>query len=280
MMLPGVSAAVPQNARHIVLGADWKDTLMSFSQNPTRAPHDQTRAAPGIAASIPHPDGPETMDTDQLARCALVQHQRFRQAQPEDTHFAYEILRRALVERDELAWEYLYILYWQLVIGWVQRTKAFARSDETSDYFANAAFVRFARAITPATFANFPTVSTLLQYLRLCVQSVVIDHVRAAASKLAVVKPSALVTDAVQMRPDEEALARISAMETWRCIGALVQSEAEYEIIYRTFVLEMQPGEIYAARRDLFGSVRAVYMAKRNILYRLRHSRALRSRVW
>jgi hypothetical protein len=54
---------------------------------------------------------------------------------------------------------------------------------------------------------------------------------------------------------------------------------AEYEIIYRTFVLEMQPSEIYAERRDLFGSVRAVYRAKRNILQRLRRNRALQSMV-
>jgi hypothetical protein len=96
-----------------------------------------------------------------------------------DTRYSYELFRRALVDRNESAWEQLYQHYCGLVEGWIRRSGAFISSGESSEYFVVGAFTKFWRAIGPERFFAFPTLASLLQYLQLCATSVVIDSVRA-----------------------------------------------------------------------------------------------------
>src|SRR5581483_3770656 len=67
------------------------------------------------------------LDPREMSLTALVQHcatqsEHFYRGRAHDTRFAYELFRRALVERDELAWEHVYTHYCPLVEGWVRRS--------------------------------------------------------------------------------------------------------------------------------------------------------------
>lgn len=216
---------------------------------------------------------PETplmqFDIHRLAgRCAQESEHFFR-GRPSDQRYSYELFRRALVESDQEAWHYIYQLYSPLVDGWVRRSNAFASTGESSEYFVAAAFAKFWRAVAPERFDAFPTLGSLLHYLQLCAGSVVIDSVRAHAWSEMLPQEAASEKRIPQSSPDEEALRRVSGGEFWRLIDQFLNSEQERVVIYGSFVLGMNPREIYGRRSDLFSNVREVYSVKRNALARL-----------
>ena len=59
------------------------------------------------------------MDLVTLERHCATESERFYRGQPHDTRFAYELFRRALVERDEVAWENILIHQPPRVTRWL-----------------------------------------------------------------------------------------------------------------------------------------------------------------
>lgn len=216
------------------------------------------------------------MDLATLQRHCRIESERFFRGQPHDTRFAYELFRRALVERCDAAWEYLFHQYRALVESWVRRSSAFGSTGESSEYFVGSVFARFWQAITPERFAAFPTLGSLLHYLHLCASCVVIDCARAQSWAEIVPDERVRARDQMLDAPDEEAINRVAREEFWRSIDALLICDAERFVLYHSFIMGRKPGEIYKMRRDLFSSVAEVYNVKRNILGRLSRNRELR----
>jgi hypothetical protein len=211
-----------------------------------------------------------------LAQCCQDENERFRRSQPHDPRYGYELFRRALAERDELAWEYLYQIFSPLVERWVRRSSVFARSGESSEFLVGAVFFRFWRAITPERFASFPNLSALLHYLRCCASGAVIDSVR-TQSWAEMLPEEALSHElASEDSPDAEALNSICRVEFWSQLNALLNGEAERVVMYCSFVLGMRPGDIYDRCRSLFTQVADIYSVRRNVLKRLSRHHELR----
>ncbi len=222
---------------------------------------------------------PRPMSLPVLVCHCAAESEHFYRGRSHDTRFAYELFRRALVERDELAWEHIYTHYSPLVEGWVRRSGAFASCGESSEFFVGAAFTKFWRAMSPERFATFPTLAALLQYLQLCTSSVVIDSVRAQSWAEMVSDEALPVGQQPLVSPDEQALDRVQRAEFWRMINMLLNDDAERAVVIGSFVLGLKPGEIYDDRPDLFGSIGDVYNVKRNVLSRLSRSSELRRRL-
>lgn len=213
-----------------------------------------------------------------VRRCA-IESDHFYHSRPYDARFAHELFRRALVERDEIAWEHVYMHYSTLVESWVRRSGAFIGSGESSEFFVGAAFTKFWRAVSPERFATFPTLAALLSYLQLCTSSVVIDSVR-AQSWAEMVSDDALSADQTPRgSADDEAIERVSRAEFWRYVNTQLNCAAERAVVLGSFVLGMKPGEICDQRPDLFTNVGDVYNIKRNVLSRLSRNPELRRRL-
>jgi hypothetical protein len=241
----------------------------------TRAPQ-----APALRDNRPAETlAPDQMAIDALIRRSVVESERFYRGQPHDTRFAYELFRRALVERDEVAWEHIYSHYSSLVESWVRRSGAFAGSGESSEYFVGLAFTRFWRAIGPERFPSFETLASLLHYLQLCTGCVVIDSVRAQSWSEMLPEEAIPLERASHLSPDEEAMDRVNSQEFWSYINSQLNDEAERVVVFDFFVLGMKPGDIYDHRQDLFESVKDVYNVKRNVLGRLSRNSELRQRL-
>jgi DNA-directed RNA polymerase specialized sigma24 family protein len=180
------------------------------------------------------------------------------------------------VERNEQAWEQLYLHYSGLVEGWIRRSGAFNSSGESSEYFVVGAFTKFWRALSPERFASFPTLASLLQYLQLCATSVVIDSVRAQSWSEMLPEETITPNHGPQTSPDEEAVSRVDRQEFWRFIDAQLNNEVERVVVYCSFVIGLTPRAIYAKRSELFSSVNDVYNIKRNVLGRLSRNTQLR----
>lgn len=222
---------------------------------------------------------PRALSLGALAQRCIVESEHFYRGRPHDTAFAYELFRRALAERNEQAWEYVYQQYSPLVDSWVRRSGAFAGCGESSEYFVGAAFTKFWRAMSPERFATFGTVAALLHYLQLCTGSVVIDSVRAQSWSEMVAEETLTPSQMPQSSADEEALERVQRGEFWQEIGDLLNDDAERAVVIGSYVLGLKPGEIYGERPDLFSNVNDVYNVKRNVLSRLGRNSDLRQRM-
>jgi DNA-directed RNA polymerase specialized sigma24 family protein len=232
-------------------------------------------------ASTARPSIADETDLTRLSVHALARHcadesRSFYRHEEHDPRPAYELFRRALVERDEIAWEYIYQQYLPLVEHWVRRTGAFTNTGESSDYFVSAAFARFWRAIPAARFGNFPNLAALLNYLRRCASCVVIDSIRAHSYNELVPESTVEHQLSTMHGAADEASERIDRMEFWGQVTALLNTEAERALVHCSFVLGMKPGAIFEQRPDLFASIDEVYTLKRNVLTRLRRCAELK----
>jgi DNA-directed RNA polymerase specialized sigma24 family protein len=219
---------------------------------------------------------PAGLDLDTLVRRCSAESERFYKGLAHDTRYSYELFRRALFERNEAAWEQLYLHYAALVDGWVRRSGAFASSGESSEYFVVGAFTKFWRAVTPERFDSFPTLAALLNYLRLCATSVVIDSVRIQSWAEMLPEEALSPARAPQTSPDEEAIDRVTAAEFWQLIDGLLHDEGERAVVYGSFVLGLTPRALAARYRSLFADVYVVYAVKRNVLTRLSRNAQLK----
>lgn len=230
-----------------------------------------TRPQPSAASPLVAEDADlSRMSVHTLARWCAEESRSFYRHESHDTRPAYELFRRALVERDEQAWEYMYQQYLPLVEHWVRRTGAFTNTGESSDYFVSAAFARFWRAIPANRFANFPNLAALLNYLRRCASCVVIDSIRAHSYNELVPEESVSFQLMAAGNAADEATERIARNEFWKEVTALLHTEAERVLVHNSFVMGMKPGAIFEQRPDLFASIDEVYTLKRQVLTRLR----------
>ena len=95
---------------------------------------------------------------------------------PHDPRYCYELFRRAILLRNQRAWELIYAEYQPLAAGWINRHSGFPASGEETQYFVNRAFEKMWQAVTPDRFNQFPDLQSLLRYLQMCAHSAIMDR--------------------------------------------------------------------------------------------------------
>ena len=178
-------------------------------------------------------------------------------SQTPDTAIIHELFRRALVDRNEIAWGELVRRYETLVEMWIHRSKKLLSRNENINQLVTATFTRLWWTIDPDRFDSFPTLDTIVRFLEICTQTTIIEAThRQAASK-------------------EE---RSSYSEFWAYIDNKLQDEAERVVIHASFKLGMKPKDISEQYPNLFQSIKDVYKVKRNVLQRLGSDRELKEK--
>jgi hypothetical protein len=184
-----------------------------------------------------------------------------------DRSEGYELLRRAIVERDEQAWAESVARYRPLLAAWAARASARARIGERCEDIADQAIARAWAALAPERFAAFPSLGALLAYLRACVTAVVIDGARAQAAHERIAQR--LVASAPQS-PEQIVLERIGRAELWRLVSSVAETRQERAVLVESLVYDLPPRAILARHPELFADVADVYTVKRRLLRRLR----------
>ncbi len=207
-----------------------------------------------------------------IARRCAEESDLFYQRLAFDPRFCYEIFRRAIFERDEASWERVFIQYRPQLIRWVSRHPAFASSGEDLDYFINRAFEKMWAAIQPDRFRKFPDLKSLLRYLQLCVQSVMLDHGRARAREKMEQRVDLELAEREKSmaQPTRPIIERVIEEDFWNWLAKRMNDEKERKVLYGSFVLDLKPREVYSHYDQHFSDVREVYRLKENILARLR----------
>ena len=185
----------------------------------------------------------------------------------------YELFRRAIVERDESAWAESAARYRRLMLSWARDASIRMAVNECYEDIADHALARAWLALSPARFANFPSLGALLAYLRACVTAAVVDTARAESARERMLGRLEVGSAA---SPEEQVLDDIDRAEIWQLVGALITSQQERVIVVETFLYDLPPRAILARHPELFADIDAVYSTKRNLFARLKGNRALR----
>lgn len=188
-------------------------------------------------------------------------------------------LYHALEHRDTASWEKVWHYWSPRVAGWVRRHPQFRYTGEEVDYFVNRAFEKLWRAVDPVKLERFRNPPQLIQYFKLCVQSVILDELRGPRTEFAEAAASLEVLAEVPSGaplPDEEALGQLHRDQLWATVASHVRSEEERALVEAGLVRGLPPREIASRYPGLFGGVEEVYRIKRNLLDRLSRDKRLR----
>ena len=220
---------------------------------------------------------PQRMSLPDLAASCARETDRFFAREPHDPRYCYELLRRALVERSELAWELVYRQYRPLVTRWVTQHPAFVSSGEESAYFVNRAFERLWSGMDPDRL-SVSELRGVLRYLQMCVASVLLDHVRAAehATLRAQAELPTETFSAADPTVEQRAQAALDVDALWREIDARLVDDRERAVVYGSYALGLKPRQILAHYDHVFANVGEIYRIKENVLARLRRDELLK----
>jgi len=185
---------------------------------------------------------------------------------------AYELFRRAILQRDEDAWTEIHARYRAMLIGWALRYGARTSGVERADDIADHALARAWVALTPDRFAEFPTLAKLFSYLRTCVVTTVIDSMRAQAGSERIARRAQASQPAT---PERIVLAGIDRDALWQAVMALAASRAERVALVESFAYDRPPRDIQELYPQLFPTVATVYTVKRNLFARLQRNHNL-----
>lgn len=208
-------------------------------------------------------------------RCAQ-ETERFFSRSDYDPQPCFELFRRAIWQRDEVAYAALYRQYQSLVTTWIERHPGFAGLDEEAQYFVNRAFEKLWHALTPAKFDQFGDLKALLAYLKLCAHSVIVDHCRQGRLSVVDEEPTELQLPHDGADLEEQTVEQVQRQAFWRLIDQRLGDERERTVLYGSFVLGLKPRELQARFQNQFASVNEVYRLKQNVLERLRRDAELR----
>jgi hypothetical protein len=240
---------------------------------PTSSIATHTPPTPASADLVEHA---RLMPIDGLTRACQEETDRYLRGEAHADVFGLELFRRAVCGSDCLAWDGLVTLYRPLVLANLRRHPAWAaRCEKDDNYWVTRTFQRFLMAVKPHRLPWFPTLSSLLAYLKLCAHSVLLDEVRAAhASRLSSLEevPQEL---AVYHDVANEVVDELSRRTLWEAVMAELHGGKERVVACLSWIRWMKPVEIYASHPELFDGVAEVYRIKRNVLERLRRSERL-----
>ena len=209
------------------------------------------------------------MTVAQLAEACQEQATRFLAHEPSNDEFGLELLHRAIVHKDDLAWDALVAQYRGLVVASIRRHPlAHLLSDEEDD-LAFHAFERFWRAIDAERLGYFPNLAAVLRYLKMCAHSVVLDAVRSRRDARAERLED---TIAPAVDPGNAVIGGVVAEQLWSAICQELQGESEERLAYLSFIEDLRPAEVRKWHANLFATTADVYRVKRLVLERLRRS--------
>ncbi len=193
--------------------------------------------------------------------------------------YGFELFRRAIEERDNLAWETLYQRHCRLIYSWIHNTVSIRLTVQEREDLIQEIWMKFYRNIircgTPLS-NHFQHVGGLFNYLKKCVLTVIRDHQRRRAKENKLHKKLETYAPQLYSAPETFVLNSISrqaqaeAVNRW--IISNITDPEEQLIISCSYKQGLTPREIVKHYPDQFHNVQKVYRIKERILKRARRS--------
>ncbi len=207
------------------------------------------------------------------AACAESQRSSTNQSRlvaQEAPNACLELFRRAIKERDQAAWDIIYEQYRRIVFSWVSRNPVFYSTGESAEYFAQDAFMRMWRHLTPEKFDRLNDLRSLMAYLKMCVNSTLIDFMRRQD------QPTEELQETTPHAEEPSAVEQLDRAQLWQLVSGQVQNDKEWLVVRGLFVWGYKPNELSTKYDSVFRDVKEVYTIRENVMNRLRRNRAIR----
>ena len=234
-------------------GVEVPSTLQSIS--PERPPAALESALSVMSASV-------------LAEHCIEEMNNFRRGTTYHECYCLELFRRATLQGDQLAWEYLQQVFGETIRGWLRQhpsREVVYRLDSEENYVAQA-FERFWQATAQNQKLEFRTVAAALQYLRVSLNSAILDTLRVNARRREVALPESdfpgepIVEDSTD------------GSELWEMLKEMLHEGREQRLAYLLYHCGLKPREIVHYCPREFSDVCEIYRMRRNIIERLRRN--------
>lgn len=182
-------------------------------------------------------------------------------AMTEDEQYYLMILHRAINRKDQRAWELIEHYFHDYVLRWMHNhpNRDVALRYESEEDYVALAFERFwmATASSRNKVTEFRNLNAALSYLRVCLQSAVLDTIRSHRNQPAIPLPA----------PETQEPEVID--ELWEVIKDMLPDEREKRLAYLLFYANLKPREIVKLRSEEFNDVQEIYRLRRRITDRL-----------
>jgi len=209
------------------------------------------------------------MTLAQLADRCVSEIGKYSRKEPHDDQYCLEIFRRAMLEGDSDAWEVLHQRFSSILLGWVRRhpqREAAYRCDNENNY-VDRAFMRLWTRTVRNNSLEFNTLAGALRFLHTCLNSDIIDTLRAQLRPEEVPWPEpGFPEEPFADDPD-------NANERWEAIKSVLPNQREQKLAYLLYYCGLKPRQIVQFLPGEFSDVQEIFRLTRNILDRLKRNK-------
>jgi RNA polymerase sigma factor (sigma-70 family) len=214
-----------------------------------------------------HENDLQGMTVADLAQRCAEETKNYFQQQRHETGYCFELFRRAVVTRDNEAWEAVYAQYKPQVERWVYRHPDFALVDEEAQDFTIQAFARFSKYFTDEKFSNSKSLAGILSYLQMCVNGAILDCLRKIRYEQ--IEMDETLETRKDLNPVSTPEELLQGEELWQLIQKRLKNEKEQIVVYASGILGLTPKQILAEYPDAFRDTTEVSQCKANVFARL-----------
>ncbi len=186
--------------------------------------------------------------------------------EPYSDEYGLEIFHQAIVEHDTQAWELLIERFHKMVLSWLRRhpNREIAYRLNSEENYIALAFERFWMGTLRNQKIEFHSVAAALNFLRACLNSVIIDTLRGQMREMPFPETGF----------DEPAVENLDdGLELWNAIKSLIPGEREQRLAYLLYHCGLKPRQIVHYCPEEFNDVQEIFRMTRNILDRLRRNK-------
>lgn len=220
---------------------------------------------------------PELLTITELIQQTRREIASFQRRQGADGGYGYELFRRAIVLRDDLAWSAIYELYHAVVGSWIL-SQARKPVGENFEALVNEAFARFAHAMNGEKWRDFACVSALIGYLKCCAKSAATDYCRWRQPRWHEDPLESLSSSQEPLSADcaESVMERLAAQEVWAIVFRATPLPEERLVLDLHIARGMHPRELQKRYPAIFPTVQEIYRIRRRVIERLQRNKELR----
>ena len=213
---------------------------------------------------------PKNMRLSALADRCMSEINNYRRGEASSDQYCLEIFRRAMLEHDDAAWGLLVDRFQEFLLAAFRRhpRREAALHLDSPENFVARAFARFWNAVHNQQ-VMFTSLGAALRYLRVCLDSTILDMLRANARAREVPFPE----PGFAMEPAEED--QDEGGELWEVIRTMLPNERERRLAFYLYHCNLKPREIVRLRPQEFSNVDEIYRLRRNIVDRLERGKDL-----
>lgn len=226
---------------------------------------------PSVAMSITTQKEPEYMSIPALVKNGEKEIQKYRNREASDDRYYVELLRRALTEHNDTAWEALYVRFADYVRMWFRRHRDHeaALLYESEQTYIDSTFQRFWQWASNQKL-EFSTLASAIASLHLCLNSAIMDTLRAYSRP----KEEPLLWAVGENGPNIATEDIYHEDDWWPIIVDILKNEREQRIIFLLYHCGLKPKAIMQQCPGEFASEQEIYHLTRNALDRLKRNGA------